>query len=57
MSGAMSLQIIPPERRVRAVKSYHDRTGRIINVGDLYDSRDPFVAANREMFAPDTDAA
>jgi hypothetical protein len=51
------LRPIPPERRMRAVREYHDRAGRIIQVGDLADSNDPFVKANRELFAPDPQAA
>lgn len=49
--------LIPPEFRVRATQGYHDATGRMFRPGDLADARDPFVAANASMFAPEHDSA
>ena len=51
------LGLIPPEFRVRATKEYHDRAGRFFSPGDLADARDPFVAANPELFEPEQDSA
>lgn len=45
--------LIPPEFRGRATQQYHDASGRFFRVGDLADRRDPFVSANRELFAAD----
>lgn len=39
----------PPERRVRAVREFHDAAGRMIRVGDLADTNDEFVRANPEL--------
>ena len=44
---------IPPGRRMRAVREYHDRSGRMILVGDLADANDEFVQRNPDLFVPD----
>ena len=46
------LQPLPPERRRVAVKGYHDKAGRWYEAGKVYDSHDPFVKANPDLFAP-----
>lgn len=46
---------IPPARRMVALKSYHDRSGRVFDAGEIFDARDPFVRANPELFRKETD--
>jgi hypothetical protein len=41
---------IPPERRMVAVKGYHDRAGRMFDVGDIFDANDDFVRHNPQLF-------
>jgi hypothetical protein len=33
-----------------ALKSYHDRTGRMFVLGDIFDANDEFVRHNAELF-------
>jgi hypothetical protein len=34
-----------------AVRSFHHSSGRVFSPGEIFDSRDPFVKANPELFA------
>lgn len=44
---------IPAERRRVALRNYHDKSGRIVHEGSVWDAHDEFVKANADMFGPD----
>ena len=44
---------IPRERRRVALRNYHDKAGRIVHEGSVWDAHDDFVKANPDMFGPE----
>lgn len=44
---------IPRERRRVALRDYHDKAGRIIWAGSIWDANDEFVKGNPDMFGPE----
>ena len=44
---------IPQERRRVALRNYHDKAGRIVNAGSIWDANDDFVRLNPDLFGPE----